>query len=79
MRRADPHEVGDVLAVLDEAATWLAEQGVRQWPARFERAWIEPAVLAGNTWLAVDGAHAIATVTLDEADGARVERSGRRR
>jgi hypothetical protein len=30
MRRADPQEVGDVLAVLDEAAAWLGERGVRQ-------------------------------------------------
>jgi hypothetical protein len=42
MRRAGPGQLGDVLAVLDEAATWLGERGVRQWPARFERAWIEP-------------------------------------
>jgi hypothetical protein len=29
--------------------------GVRQWPPQFQREWIEQAVLAGDTWLAVDG------------------------
>jgi hypothetical protein len=32
MHRAGPAEIADVLAVLDEAAAWLAEHGVRQWP-----------------------------------------------
>lgn len=68
MRRAGPREIGDVLGVLDEAAAWLGEQGVQQWPPRFQREWVEPAVLAGDTWLAVDGGHVLATVTLDRAD-----------
>jgi hypothetical protein len=41
-RRARPRQKDEVLAVLDESAAWLAAQGVRQWPGRFERAWIEP-------------------------------------
>jgi GNAT superfamily N-acetyltransferase len=76
MRRAGPGEISDVLAVLDEAAGWLGEHGVQQWPPRFERDWVEPAVLAGETWLAVDGEHVVATVTLDRADGLWADRPG---
>lgn len=68
MRRAAAQEIDEVLAVLDEAAAWLGARGVRQWPPRFEREWVEPGVLAGDTWLAVDGGQAVATVTLDRAD-----------
>jgi hypothetical protein len=74
MHRAGPGEIADVLAVLDEAAAWLGEQGVRQWPPRFEREWVEPAVLAGETWLAFGGEHVLATVTLDRADGLWADR-----
>jgi acetyltransferase (GNAT) family protein len=69
MRLAGAREIEDVLTVLDEAAGWLERKGVRQWPPRFERDWVEPAVLAGDTWLAVDGEDVLATVTLDRADG----------
>ncbi|TWF78749.1 acetyltransferase (GNAT) family protein [Pseudonocardia hierapolitana] len=68
MRRAGTGEIADVLAVLDEVAGWLDARGVRQWPPRFERVRVEPAVLAGETWLAVDDEHVLATVTLDRAD-----------
>lgn len=74
MHRAGPGEIADVLAVLDEAAAWLGEQGVRQWPQRFEREWVEPAVLAGETWLAFGGEHVLATVTLDRTDGLWADR-----
>jgi hypothetical protein len=56
------------------SARWLGEWGVRQWPPRFQREWIEPAVLAGDTWLAVDGRHVLATVTLGGADGLWADR-----
>jgi GNAT superfamily N-acetyltransferase len=68
MRRAGPREISDVLAVLDEAARWLGQRGVRQWPPHFEREWVEPAVLAGETWLAADGENVLATVTLNRTD-----------
>ncbi|MEO3804154.1 GNAT family N-acetyltransferase [Nonomuraea sp. B1E8] len=68
-RRAEKGQEDQVLAVLDECAAWLAAQGVRQWPDRFERAWIEPAVARGETWLAHIGDEVAATVTLDWSDG----------
>lgn len=67
-RRARPGQEDEVLAVLDESAAWLAAQGVRQWPGRFERAWIEPAIARGETWLVEVGGEVAATVTLDWSD-----------
>jgi hypothetical protein len=65
---ASPGQLPDVLAVLNEAAAWLRERGVEQWPARFEPPWVEGAVRRGETWLAVAGGTAAGTVTLDLAD-----------
>jgi GNAT superfamily N-acetyltransferase len=65
---ASPGQLPDVLAVLDEAAAWLRERGVEQWPARFDPSWVEGAVRRGETWLAVAGGTAAGTVTLDLAD-----------
>ena len=65
---AGPDEASDVLAVLDEAAAWLSERGIAQWPSRFEPSWVEAAIGRGETWLVkVDGTVS-ATVTLDLAD-----------
>jgi GNAT superfamily N-acetyltransferase len=35
IEQAKPDELPTVLALLDEAATWLREQGIEQWPERF--------------------------------------------
>ncbi|HEY6496278.1 MAG TPA: GNAT family N-acetyltransferase [Trebonia sp.] len=67
---ADPGQVGDVLAVLDEAAAWLHGRGVEQWPARFEASWVEGAVRRGETWLVTAGGTVSGTVTLDRRDPA---------
>jgi GNAT superfamily N-acetyltransferase len=68
LESATPTEVGDVLTVLDEAAAWLRDSGVDQWPDRFEAAWVEPAIERGETWLArLDGVVA-GTITLDWDD-----------
>jgi GNAT superfamily N-acetyltransferase len=67
-RRVGPGQSGDVLAVLDEAAAWLAERGIRQWPARFRSSWVEAAILRGETWLVVVGDTAAGTITLGWAD-----------
>lgn len=75
MRRAEPGETGQVLAILDEAAAWLAARGVRQWPPRFQREWIEAAVRDGHTWLATTTDDTVlATITLDWADGLWTDR-----
>jgi GNAT superfamily N-acetyltransferase len=65
---ASPGQVDDVRRVLDEAAGWLRERGIEQWPSRFESSWIEGAIGRGETWLVeVDGLIA-ATVTVDWSD-----------
>jgi len=65
---ATPEQTGQVLAVLDEAAAWLHERGVEQWPVRFEPSWIEGAIRRGETWLVNVGDSASGTVTLDRSD-----------
>jgi GNAT superfamily N-acetyltransferase len=65
---AGPGQVDEVLTVLDEAADWLRGRGVEQWPARFERSWVEGAVRRGETWLALADGAVSGTVTLDAAD-----------
>jgi GNAT superfamily N-acetyltransferase len=67
-RVARPDQTDNVLSVLNEAAAWLQERGITQWPARFERSWIDEAVCRGETWLVeVDGT-VCATVTVDWSD-----------
>lgn len=68
MRPARPEEAGRVLAVLDEAAAWLADRGVVQWPPTFRPEWIEPGLGAGQVWLAESGGAAVATLALDWSD-----------
>ena len=65
---ARPGQLADVLMVLDEAAAWLQERGIGQWPPRFEPSWVEAAITRGETWLVKVGGTVSATVTLDLAD-----------
>lgn len=74
VNRARSDELGDVLSVLDEAAAWLQESGIRQWPAHFSGRddWREERlrsyVLAGETWLVKAAGETIATFTLSGPD-----------
>jgi GNAT superfamily N-acetyltransferase len=52
IRPARPDEVDVVLDVLADAASWLRKRGVEQWPERFERDWVLPAIERSETWLA---------------------------
>ena len=52
IRRARPDDIDVVLDVLAEAAAWLQTRGIEQWPDRFERDWVMPAIARGETWLA---------------------------
>ncbi|HEY6686488.1 MAG TPA: GNAT family N-acetyltransferase [Propionibacteriaceae bacterium] len=68
LRQARASDLGEVLDVLDEAASWLSGLGLTQWPRRFESAWVLPPMEAGKTWLAdIEGIPA-ATITLDWSD-----------
>src|SRR5690242_7469482 len=66
--RAGYGQTGEVLAVLDEAAAWLAGRGVEQWPERFERSWVEQSIARGETWLVRSESETVATLTLDWSD-----------
>ncbi|MEV8569709.1 GNAT family N-acetyltransferase [Streptomyces sp. NPDC051322] len=67
-RRATGVCMDEVLSVLDEVAGWLNARGVSQWPPHFEAAWVEGAVLRGDTWLVGIGEKAAGTMTLDWSD-----------
>jgi len=67
-QRAASDRVDDVLSVLDEAAGWLGARGIRQWPARFEAAWVEEAISRGETWLVEAEGKVAGTVTVDWSD-----------
>ncbi len=72
--QASPDELPLVLELLDEAARWLNQRGIKQWPARFTGAedWrierIRAYIENGHTWLVRINAIAVATFTLSAAD-----------
>ena len=69
IRLATPREVETVVRILNEANDWIVELGQRPWNARpWGAAQAAPAIARGETYLAVDGGHAIATLTLQPAD-----------
>ncbi|HEX3566083.1 MAG TPA: GNAT family N-acetyltransferase [Acidimicrobiales bacterium] len=67
---ADASETSVVLDLLNEAASWLTACGIRQWPASFTPAILEPGIRAGETWLARQGDDLVGTVTLSWSDPA---------
>ncbi|WP_051580941.1 GNAT family N-acetyltransferase [Pseudonocardia acaciae] len=67
-RRADEHDVDKVLAVLNDAARWLHERQILQWPERFEPHKVLPGIAAGHTWLAERGDEPLGTLTLTWTD-----------
>lgn len=72
--QATPDELSVVLDVLDEAAGWLRERRIKQWPERFggvddwRLARIESYVHDGKTWLVRLGGDVAATFTISGAD-----------
>lgn len=67
IRQAGKTDVAPVMALLDEAARWLAERGTDQWQGADERRRIqvERDVDEGTLWVVVDAGHIVATVTVD--------------
>jgi GNAT superfamily N-acetyltransferase len=63
-------EMAQVLDILNRAASWLTSRGIEQWPQAFTEAMVEPALRAGETWLARQGSDPVGTVTLSWTDGA---------
>ncbi|MGH3828032.1 MAG: GNAT family N-acetyltransferase [Pseudonocardiaceae bacterium] len=74
VNQASPDELPLVLNLLDEAARWLSERGIKQWPARFTDAedWrierIRAYIDNGHTWLVHINTTTVATFTLSAAD-----------
>ncbi|MGW0229969.1 GNAT family N-acetyltransferase [Actinopolymorpha singaporensis] len=70
MRQATAEDLPGVFALLNDAAGRLAEHGVEQWPARFERdeGWrarrIEGYVADGHLYVGSDDQGYVATITL---------------
>jgi GNAT superfamily N-acetyltransferase len=79
--QADPSDLPTVLGVLDEAAAWLRDRGIQQWPAQFGGVddWratrIAGYVDDGECWIVRAGGDPVATFNLttradpDYADG----------
>lgn len=67
---ADASEIPQVLDMLNKAASWLTACAIRQWPASFTAAMVEPGIRAGETWLARQGGELVGTVTLSWSDPA---------
>lgn len=74
VNQASPDELPLVLELLDEAARWLNERGIKQWPARFTGTedWrikrIRAYINNGHTWLIRINTTPVATFTLSAAD-----------
>jgi GNAT superfamily N-acetyltransferase len=68
IRPARVDEIEVVLDVLAEAASWLRARGVEQWPERFEREWVMPAIERGETWLAEVDGEAVGTLVVQWED-----------
>lgn len=66
--RARIEELDEVLGILAEAARWLHDRGIHQWPAAMPERMVRPELEAGNCHLARDGDAAVGTLTLQETD-----------
>lgn len=72
LTRVHPDRIGDVVAVLDDAARWLTERGIEQWPGQFSDngghriTKLVAEARAGNVWLVSLGARPVATATITD-------------
>lgn len=69
VRRAAPDDVGAVLALLDDAAEWLAAKGIRQWTAgQWDRVKIADAIERRETFIATEDGAIVGTVNVSVSD-----------
>jgi GNAT superfamily N-acetyltransferase len=68
VRRARTEEIETVLDVLADAAAWTRARGIEQWPERFPRDWVMPAVERGETWLAEVGGEIVGSLVVQWDD-----------
>jgi GNAT superfamily N-acetyltransferase len=64
VRRAAPVEIDDVTSILSEAAEWLMERGIEQWPNPFPIELVVPSLEQGRTFLALSDGVVAGTITL---------------
>lgn len=70
---ATTDDVAHVIDVLDEAAEWLLQQGIDQWPRRFRHDVVLPAIEAGETFLVMVDGDLAGTITVDATDPAWID------
>jgi ribosomal protein S18 acetylase RimI-like enzyme len=68
--RARSEELGEVVAVLSQAAAWLRSLGVEQWPQPYPAEWVAASLERGETYLARENGAVVGTITLRWADQA---------
>lgn len=68
IRTAEPGDEDVVLDLLADAAAWLRERGIEQWPARFPEESVRDQIAAGEALLVGDPAVATVVVTDSEPD-----------
>src|SRR3712207_6641529 len=66
--RAGLGDVHEVVAVLEDAATWLLSRGINQWPRQFPAEYIAKTVERSAVYLVQLGQTAAATLTLQLSD-----------
>jgi ribosomal protein S18 acetylase RimI-like enzyme len=64
VRRAEPGDLDEVVAILSEAARWLLERGIRQWPDPFPHDRVAALLDRGELYLARVGGKPAATFAL---------------
>jgi ribosomal protein S18 acetylase RimI-like enzyme len=70
VRRAEPDDLDEVVSILSEAARWLLERGIRQWPDPFPRERVAALLDRGNFYLVLVDGEAAATFALLWSDPA---------
>jgi GNAT superfamily N-acetyltransferase len=68
VRLARSDEIDVVLELLAESAAWLQARGIDQWPARFERDWVLPAIDRSETWLAERDGNVVGSLVVQWED-----------
>ena len=68
IRPARAQDTPTILSILNEAAAWLQERGIQQWPGSFEPVGLEPALGNRDVWLAEDDGTAVGTISVTWSD-----------
>ncbi len=68
IRAAGPDDLPTVHEILDGAAAWLAEQGIRQWPIPYPREPIARAFAERGLWVGARGGRIVATMRTARRD-----------